>query len=127
MVEGDQARRVWQADNYLCSLPERSSKYRAKWVHRADHVRPDKINVDAVARVVADYLTIHGDSGTTHRAKNDTIRGALEGATLAAEMLNAFISAFKMSNLDAEKLVGLLDGTPADVIPCSGRTGYQAF
>jgi hypothetical protein len=116
VVDEDQARHVRQTSAYLRSLLIESGPYRAKWVRRADHVRTDKIDIDAVARVIADYLTVYGDDGTTHRAKNDTVKRALEGTTLTAKTLNAFLGAFEIGELDAQRLLGLLDGTSANVI-----------
>jgi hypothetical protein len=116
VVETDQAQRVRQASAYLRELLTQSGQYRSTWVRRADQVRPGKINIDAVARVIADYLTVHGDDSTTHRAKNDTVKRAIEGTTLTAKTLNAFIGAFEIGGLDAQRLLGLLDGTSANVI-----------
>ena len=79
-------------------------------------MRPGKINIDAVARVVAAYLTVHGDSSTTHRAINDTVRRALDGTTLTAKTVNAFIAAFEMSESEATRLLCLLSGTATDVV-----------
>jgi hypothetical protein len=116
VVEGDQGRRVREASAYLRLLLEQPGKYRQMWIRRADQLRPDKLNVDAVARVVAEYLTICGDSSTTHRAKNDTIKRALEGTTLTAKTLNAFIGAFEMDDRNAERLLGFLDGSSTSVV-----------
>jgi hypothetical protein len=116
VVNGGQAERVRRASAYLGVLLTQPGPYRLKWTRRAESVRPDRINVDAVARVVADHLTTHGDNATTHRAKNDTVKRALEGSTLTAKTLNAFIGAFSMSDLEAQRLLGLLDGTATNVI-----------
>jgi hypothetical protein len=100
-------------------------------MRRADQIRPDKINIDAVARVVADHMTFRGDDATTHRAKNDTVKRALEGTTLTVKTLNAFIGAFEMSDLEAQRLLGLLDGTATNVVigalpPMDGGHGRRS-
>jgi hypothetical protein len=135
VVEGDQARRVRQTSAYLRQRLEETGEYRLKWRRRAELGQGKKLNVDAVARVLADYLTNQGDGvAVSHRSINDTIKRALDGSTLTAKTLNAFIGAFSMTDLHAERLLRLLDGTADNVVigelapaPALPKARYQTI
>jgi hypothetical protein len=105
---------VERTGRYLALLLRQSGSYRSRWERRAQRLgRGDRINYDAVGRVLADYLAVHGDgSGADHRGLNDTVRRALTGELLSARTLEIFTEAFEMQECDTARLYALFQGLP---------------
>ena len=75
------------------------------WESRAESVLPGKINIDAVAQVLAE----HGD----RTVPADAARRVLEGRELTPEIVDRLIGAFEISPRHAARLRDLMRGSPA--------------
>jgi hypothetical protein len=89
-------------------LLTRPGRYRDRWARRVEKSRGDEISQAAVARVIADYLTLerrwdHTDQ-SEHRRLKDKVHRALSGKALTPETLGWFISAFLLTRDDARFL-----------------------
>jgi hypothetical protein len=96
---------VAQTSAYLRMLLLRPGEYRSRWERRAAHSDPGQIDVDAVVRVVGDQ------SGTGDDDLAATVREALDGTRLDADVLRLFVDAFALDGRDASRLRELLRGS----------------
>lgn len=105
---------VVRTGRYLALLLGQPGSYRSRWERRAQRLgRDERINYDAVGRVLADHLTVHGTGGgADHRGLNDTVRRALTGELLSARTLELFTEAFEMQESDTARLYALFRGLP---------------
>jgi hypothetical protein len=90
--------RVRQTCAFLRLLLLRPGEYRAAWERVAGPTPVEEIDYDAVAKVLS------GDRQAARRA--------LEGDELSPELLAAFVSAFRLRPRHAERLHGLMRGSP---------------
>jgi hypothetical protein len=98
--------RVQQTCAYLRMLLLRPGDYRSAWQRFAEPAMPEEIDYGAVARVLAE-----GDGAEPDLLAN--ARRALEGEALSAETLDRFVAAFQVRPRHAERLAGLMRGSPA--------------
>jgi hypothetical protein len=99
--------RVRQTCAYLRMLLLRPGDYRSTWERFAAPTPPEEIDYRAVGRVLAQA---NGDAGAVPEL---AAQKALEGEALAPETLAAFVAAFKLRPRHAERLGGLMRGSPA--------------
>jgi len=97
VVPGDD--RVQQTCAYLRMLLLRPGDYRTTWLRHAPATTAERIDYAAVAKVV----------GTDPA----TVEQALEGQALEPLTLAAFVTAFEIRPRHAERLTGLMNGSPA--------------
>jgi hypothetical protein len=94
---------VAQTSAYLRMLLLRPGDYRSRWERHAARPDPGLIDVPAVAKVLAESAT------TTQPVELDeTVRQALDGTLLNADVLRLFIDAFELDGRDAGRLRDLL-------------------
>jgi len=97
---------VAQTSAYLRMLLLRPGDYRSRWERHAARPDPGLIDVPAVAKVLAET------GATTQPVKLDeTVRHALDGTLLDADVLRLFIDAFALDGRDAGRLRDLLRGS----------------
>lgn len=117
---------VAQAAAYLRMLLLRPGDYRNRWERRAPQSRPDEIDVDAVARVLAEAAprgaagagagATAAGAGATAEGDGDpatVARRALDGTALDAATVRLFVDAFALDGRDAGRLYELLRGSDA--------------
>jgi hypothetical protein len=91
----------------------RPGEYRSRWERRARQPRPGEIDVAAVARVLAEVTDGRSDV-VTDLVVTDlvvTVRQALDGSVIDAEILRLFVSAFALDGRDEVRLHELLRGS----------------
>ena len=98
--------RVQQTCAYLRMLLLRPGEYRNTWERLAGPTQPEEIDYAAVGQVLAK----HADAPASWA---EPARLALEGEELTPETLAAFGAAFQLSRRHADRLDGLLAGSPA--------------
>lgn len=91
--------RVQQTCAYLRMLLLRPGEYRGRWERHAPGTTPERIDYAAVAKVVDTDPAI--------------VERALEGRSLDEGTLTAFVASFHISPRHAERLTGLINGSPA--------------
>ena len=91
--------RVQQTCAYLRMLLLRPGEYRGTWQRHAPATTPERIDYPAVAKIVGRDPVI--------------VEEALEGQSLDAETLAAFVASFEIRPRHAERLTGLMTGSPA--------------
>jgi hypothetical protein len=96
-VAGDD--RVQQTCAYLRMLLLRPGEYRNAWERHAPATTPERIDYAAVAK------TVDTDPAIVERA--------LDGRALDADTLSAFVASFEIRPRHAERLTGLINGSPA--------------
>jgi len=99
--------RVRQTCAYLRMLLLRPGEYRAAWERFSEATPPEEIDYRAVGHVLAQA---NGDGAVVPEA---AARRALEGDALEPETLASFVSAFRLRPRHAERLGGLMRGSPA--------------
>jgi hypothetical protein len=102
-VAGDD--RVQQTCAYLRMLLLRPGEYRSAWERAAGPTPPEEIDYAAVGKILSE---LNGSENYSEVA-----RQALEGDTLSQATLSVFVSAFRIGRRHAERLEGLLRGSPA--------------
>jgi hypothetical protein len=87
---------VAQTSAYLRMLLLRPGDYRSRWERHTARPDPGLIDVPAIAKVLA-------ETGTTTRPVelDETVRHALDGTLLNADVLRLFIDAFALDGRDA--------------------------
>lgn len=103
---------VAQTSAYLRMLLLRPGDYRSRWERRAARPDPGQIDVPAVAKVLAETET-ETETETAGRPVelDETVRLALDGTLLNADVLRLFIDAFDLDGRDAGRLRDLLRGS----------------
>jgi hypothetical protein len=96
-VAGDD--RVQQTCAYLRMLLLRPGDYRNTWERHAPGTTPERIDYAAVAKVVGTDPSV--------------VEQALEGQALEPGTLVAFVTSFEIRPRHAERLTGLMNGSPA--------------
>jgi hypothetical protein len=87
------------------------ARYRRKWERDDEHLpRTSRVQINAVAGVVAGYLEYSADQTSDYRHLKDRVRGALHGRELTSTGLSQIIAAFAMSQADADQLWALARG-----------------
>jgi hypothetical protein len=97
---------VAQTSAYLRMLLLRPGDYRNRWERHAARPDPGLIDVPAVAKVLAET-----DTATRPVEFDETVRHALDGTLLNADVLQLFIDAFELDGRDAGRLRDLLRGS----------------
>lgn len=115
--------------------------YNHQWVAKSDRIRPNKVNVMGVARVLAEYVETHPTAshgyGTEAEQIKDTVYRMLNGSVLTQETLQLVINAFDVGDAHAATLIDLwMDTAPARVlvgnlsplnVPHASLNGVQRF
>jgi hypothetical protein len=87
------------------------ARYRRQWESESEHLpRTSRVQINAVAGVVAGYLKFSSDQTSDYRHLRDRVRGALHGRELTSTGLSQIIAAFAMSQADADQLWALARG-----------------
>jgi hypothetical protein len=87
------------------------ARYRRLWERSSMHVpRTSKVQINAVAGVIARHLEYANDQTTEYRRLRDRVRAALRGLEVTTTALSQIIDAFAMSPADAEQLWALARG-----------------
>jgi hypothetical protein len=87
------------------------ARYRRQWESESEHVpRTSRVQINAVAGVIAGYLEYSSDQTSDYRHLRDRVRGALHGRELTSTGLSQIIAAFAMSQADADQLWALARG-----------------
>ncbi|MGC9669027.1 hypothetical protein ACNTMW_21020 [Planosporangium sp. 12N6] len=106
---------VAQTSAYLRMLLLRPGEYRARWERLAAQARPGKIDIDAVARVLAqatDPAPVDPlSTGDPDPGLVDTARRALDGSAIDHSTVRLFTAAFAFDGRDAARLQDMLRGS----------------
>lgn len=87
------------------------ARYRRLWEQKSLHVpRTSKVQINAVAGVIARHLEYANDQTAEYRRLRDRVRAALRGLEVTTTALSQIIDAFAMSPADAEQLWALARG-----------------
>jgi hypothetical protein len=98
--------RVAQTSAYLRMLLLRPGDYRNRWERHAARPDPGLVDVPAVAKVLAET-----DTAIRPVDFEETVRHALDGTLLNADVLRLFVDAFELDGRDAGRLRDLLRGS----------------
>jgi hypothetical protein len=114
MTSQDQAHAVARLLRELLLRP----RYAAAWRHRQKHVHAGALHQEAIASVIADYLTetnkwSKSGHNLTSRSLKDPVSRALRGEVISAQTLEWFIGAFGMTPEDAQRLRNARNGNLA--------------
>jgi hypothetical protein len=97
---------VAQTSAYLRMLLLRPGDYRSRWERHVARPDPGLIDVPAIAKVLAET-----EATTQSVELDETVRHALDGTLLNADVLRLFIDAFALDGRDAGRLRDLLRGS----------------
>lgn len=78
----------------LLNQPPPKGRYRELWIAKVENARGKEISQAAVARVIAEYLSVKGRPTPDPRSLRNLVSRALTGAKLTKDTLTLFIEAF---------------------------------
>jgi len=109
------------AISYLQTLLAQPGPYRASWAAHARKTPPDEISQAGVTRVLADWLSVHGNEdgmgAPTARRLKDKVSRTFAGRHVSPEVLGWFIEAFELSDEHRNTLLATYLNVPETDVP----------